>query len=225
MTPGAASPGLEPELTHSGQHVLAIGAQKGGVGKTTTAVYTAHHARLAGLRVALVDRDESHILTELLAFRPELLASGAVLWPGRDLPPASAGFDLVIIDTPPGLSALQSLREAHYLLIPAVPEDQGVLNLMLYLKLLDTQRIYVNPRLHLVAILPTKVQIRTVYHRERLADIATIASRQEPPLRVLPAIPLRIQIAACEMSAPEYVAPIEEVFRAAGFPHATRVGS
>lgn len=57
--------------------VLAVGAQKGGVGKTTTAIYLA--ARAAELFggtaeravVGLINRDESQNLATLVRMRPE----------------------------------------------------------------------------------------------------------------------------------------------------------
>jgi len=112
--------------------VLAVGSAKGGVSKTTSALYlavraaTALGAREGDRAVAIVDRDESRNLTRLLAMRPELRWPGVDLVDGEDLPRA---YQLVVIDTPPGLSAIPSLKEADGVLVPVLPEDQGVTNL------------------------------------------------------------------------------------------------
>lgn len=205
--------------------VLAIGSAKGGVSKTTSALYLATRAAAAlGAKdgdhaVAIVDRDESKNLTRLLAVRPELRRGGVDLVNGEELP---RGYDLVIIDTPPGLSAVPSLKEADGVLVPVLPEDQGVTNLILYLRDIESQRITVSPRLQLLALLPAMVQ-RTVLHRERIADIKEIAAAHRPPLLVLPPIPWRARIANFDLSAPEYDAPAQELFDHAHLiPHAAK---
>jgi cellulose biosynthesis protein BcsQ len=194
--------------------VFAVGSAKGGVSKTTSALYLAVRAATAlGARegdpaVAIVDRDESKNLTRLLAMRPELRWPGVDLVDGEDLPRA---YQLVVIDTPPGLSAIPSLKEADGVLVPVLPEDQGVTNLLLYLRDIDNQRITVSPRLQLLALLPAMVQ-RTVLHRERIEDIKDIAAAHRPPLLVLPPVPWRARISNFDLAAPEYDAPAQELF-------------
>jgi len=194
--------------------VLAVGSAKGGVSKTTSALYLAVRAAMAlGARegdraVAIVDRDESKNLTRLLTMRPELHWPGVDLVDGEDLP---RGYQLVVIDTPPGLSAIPSLKEADGVLVPVLPEDQGVTNLLLYLRDIDNQRITVSPRLQLLALLPAMVQ-RTVLHRERIEDIKDIAAAHRPPLLVLPPVPWRARISNFDLAAPDYDAPAQELF-------------
>jgi len=194
--------------------VLAVGSAKGGVSKTTSALYLAARAAAAlGARegdraVAIVDRDESRNLTRLLSVRPELRWPGVDLVAGEDLP---RDYGLVVIDTPPGLSAIPSLKEADGVLVPVLPEDQGVTNLILYLRDIESQRITVSPRLRLLALLPAMVH-RTVLHRERIEDIKEIAAAHWPPLLVLPPVPWRARIANFDLSAPEYDAPAQELF-------------
>ena len=197
--------------------VLAVGAQKGGVGKTTTSLYLGARAarHLGSTRerpvVAMIDRDESKNLTMLLRMQPELLRSGVVLLDGEALPPASAGFALVIIDTPPGVSAMASLQQADLVLVPVQPEPQGLANLQLYLGNIDRYRRRVSPNLRLLALLPSMVK-RTNLQRNGLAAVETIAGSYQPPLVVLPAVPERARIAAYDLDAPEYDPVAEEVF-------------
>ncbi len=198
--------------------VLAVGAAKGGVGKTTTSLYLAARAAemLGSTRerplVALIDRDESKNLTMLWKRRADLRRPDIVLWSDSDLPPDDAGFQFVVIDTPPGLSAIPSLREAALVLVPTVPEDQGVNNLINYLHLIDVQRLAASPQMRLVAVLPTIVKRRTL-HQVRLEEIKRIAAMQKPPLLVLPSVPDRARIALPDLTAPEYDTPIKELFR------------
>jgi len=120
--------------------VLAVGAQKGGVGKSTSSLYLAARAAelLGGTAersvVGLLDRDEAKNLSELVALRPDLLLPGVALLEGEELPPARLGLQLVIVDTPPGFKATASLRESHMIVVPVLPEDQGIANLIKYLR-------------------------------------------------------------------------------------------
>lgn len=197
-------------------NVLAIAAQKGGVGKTTTTLYTANHlARLLhGTAerpiVGIIDRDETRNLSKIIAAGLADLAPGVVLLPEYDVPRDHPSLRLVVIDTPPGYMAMRSLEEANLVAIPALPENNGIVNLVDYLKLLDDAKISVNPRMHLVAVLPT-MMMNNGLHRERLADIRTIAGTRRPPLLVLEPIPRRAAIMRYDMENPEYAAAAAEL--------------
>lgn len=202
----------------SGLNVLAISAQKGGVGKTTTVLYAANHiarrleATAARPLVGIIDRDETRNLTKIVGAGLAELAPGVVLLPGYDVPRAHPTLRLVVVDTPPGYMAIKSLEEANLVAIPALPENNGIVNLVDYLKLLDDAKISVNPRMRLVAVLPTMV-MHNGLHQERLADIRTIAGRRTPPLLVLDPIPRRASIMRYDMQSPEYAAAAEELMR------------
>jgi cellulose biosynthesis protein BcsQ len=205
--------------------VLAIGSAKGGVSKTTSTLYLATRAAeyLGSTAerplVGMIDRDESRNLTRLLHLRPELLRPGVVLLGGTRLPSSEDGLRLVLIDTPPGLSAIESLREAHLVLVPVLPEDQGVVNLVVYLQNIDEMRVAVSPGMKLIALLPAIVD-RTVLQRDRLADIRRIAAARHPPLHVLSPVPRRARIAAFDLTAPDYDQPAQELFHYAGIEQA-----
>ncbi len=200
--------------------VIAIGAQKGGVAKTTSSLYLAtRFAEMLGgtavePAVGLIDRDDSsRNLTRLLETFPQLVRPGVVLLPGEDLPPARQAPPLVIVDTPPGLNAISSLREADLIVVPVLPELQGIINLTDYLDSIEEQRLTISPGMRLLALLPTRVQARSVSDRQRLADIRAIAANQVPPLLVLPEVPHREAIKRYELDTPEYDVPAEEIVR------------
>lgn len=198
--------------------VLSVGAQKGGVGKTTSSLYLATRAAsyLDGTvdnpAVGLVDRDESKNLTELLTDYPTLIRTGIVLLAGEDIPPSSAGLQLVIIDTPPGLSAISSLEESDLVVVPVVPETQSVINLRKYLETIEHQRLSIEHRMRLLALLPTRVETRSPMDRLRLDDIRAIAAHQDPAVPVLTPVPQRASIKRYELDAPEYDQPARELF-------------
>ena len=200
----------------SALNVLAVSAQKGGVGKTTTALYIASHiGRLLGgtperPTVGIIDRDETRNLSKIIGAGLAALAPGVALLPGYDVPRDHPSLRLVVIDTPPGYMAIRSLEEANLVAIPALPENNGIVNLVDYLKLLDDAKISVNPRMRLLAVLPTMVMHNGLHH-ERLADIRTIAGARRPPLLVLDPIPRRAAIMRYDMDNPEYAAAAAEL--------------
>lgn len=214
-----------------GMKVLAVGSQKGGVGKSTSSLYLAVRAAeaLGGTAerpvVGLIDRDESRNLSRLLQMLPDLLPPGVVLLPGEELPSRQCGLALVVIDTPPGITAIPSLKQADLVLVPAIPEHQGIVNLAAYLHLLDAHRISVSPTMRLVALLPTMVEVRSPLHQQLLEDMRHIAAQHQPPLAVLTAVPRRARIRSYDLRTPEYDAPAKELFTHAQIIEANPIGS
>ncbi len=210
--------------------VLACSSQKGGVGKSTSALYfsarAAQRLRASGGRVALIDRDESKNLTRLLEIQPWACPPGVDLLSGTALPGPTEGYAFAVIDTPPSLSAIASLREANLVVVPVLPETQGVNTLIEFLQNIEAQRITTSPSMRLVALLPTMVQKRLVMHQTHLDDIMHIAADHEPPLEVLPAITRSARVGRCELGATEYNAAAAVLFRSIHLgeevPHAAR---
>ncbi len=103
---------------------IAIVSQKGGVGKTTTAIELGFAAHLEGLAVAIIDLDPQGTAAKWGDRRetdgPSVIGGQAsrlsiILDTARE-----NGADLVIIDTPPSAEAiaLQAVKVSDYVLIP-----------------------------------------------------------------------------------------------------------
>lgn len=112
---------------------IVIASQKGGAGKTTTALNLSVAAHQAGLRVAMVDLDPQKSLRGWWLSRDGDGPQMAEKDPAPDtlaaaLPALSAQFDLVIIDTPPAapewLPAVMSV--ADLVLIPVRPSPHDL---------------------------------------------------------------------------------------------------
>jgi len=199
--------------------IVAIGAEKGGAGKTTTTLYLATRAadRLrcpdGRPRVAIVDRDTPRQLTKEWTARPHIRRDDILLMPDGTLPSANSGIEVVLIDTPPGRDALPSLEDAHTIVIPCPTTDLGVNALPTYIRRVEERIVTLAPHMRLVAIVPTQFKPRALSHQDHLEDIKDIAARHQPPLLVLPAIQDRVRVQELRMSAPDYDAAAEELFR------------
>ncbi len=193
--------------------VIAVGSQKGGVGKTTTAFYVAAHAarRLGGQsRVAIIDRDESRNLTQLARLLKSL-PPGVELIEGTEVPPDDGRYGMVVVDTPPGVTAIRSLAEANLVLVPVQPEPQGIANLADFLRNIDNQGRTVSPGMRLLALLPTRVSRKSNVHRHHIGLVHRIAETRRPQLAVLPSVRELEAIKRYELDVPDYLTVVEEI--------------
>jgi chromosome partitioning protein len=107
--------------------IVAFAGQKGGVGKSTTAVCLAVAALEAGSRVLLVDADpQATVRTwgEVAAERkrpaPTVIAMGASMHKSGQLADLASGFDMTFIDCPPRHGEVQrsALMVADVVVLP-----------------------------------------------------------------------------------------------------------
>jgi len=204
--------------------IYAVGNQKGGSGKTTTAVNLAACCALGGRRVLLVDMDpQANATTHLGVDRKEvgvtvydvLVDAGqrveeAIvgtklegLWvvpsdvdlsgaemeladvPGREVRLREAlgearEFDVVLIDCPPslGLLTVNALTAAEKMIVPVETEFFALEGLAVLSRTVELVREALNPRLEIVAIVPTKFDRRKNLCRDVVEEMRELFGKR-----------------------------------------------
>lgn len=189
---------------------LGIVNQKGGVGKTTTAVNLAAYLARLGKRVLLVDLDPQGNATSglgqktdkgvyaflnnqaeaeelllkpdtrlhMMAAEPELVGASAELLetPGKlmeRIRDVEAGYDVILMDAPPSLGplTLNVLAASQGLIVPVQAEYYALEGIAGLLRTLDEVRVDLNPHLHLLGILITMYDPRTLLSQQVEANL------------------------------------------------------
>jgi chromosome partitioning protein len=110
--------------------IVAFAGQKGGVGKSTTAIALAVASLERGARVLLVDADPQgtartwgEVAAEHGRPTPTVVAMGATMHKPGQLREVAAGYDMVIIDCPPRHGDVQrsALMVADLVVLPCGP--------------------------------------------------------------------------------------------------------
>lgn len=111
----------------TGLQVVAVVAEKGGVGKTTLALTLAVAAVQAGRKVAVFDLDPQATAAQWTDRRtqefPWVVATPATRLDAAIANAKEQGVDFIVIDTPPhaGTDAVEAARRAHLVLVPVEP--------------------------------------------------------------------------------------------------------
>lgn len=114
----------------AGMAIVAFCGQKGGTGKSTTAVAVAAELVSRGLRVLLVDADPqgsartwADVATEAGRAVPVVVAMGARMHAPGQLDDLVKGYDLAVIDCPPSNGDVQrsALMVCDFAIIPCGP--------------------------------------------------------------------------------------------------------
>jgi chromosome partitioning protein len=177
---------LATAFVESGRRVLLVDLDAQAcltfaLGVDADAVVAGSHDVLLGRPVA-----EAVLCTaegvDLLPATIELAGADAALLarPGRDLAlrtalqPVAGDYDDVVVDCSPslGVLTLNALAAADEVLVPLSAEMLGHRAVGQLLDTVEDVRRVLNPRLRVVGLLPTMVDLRTSHAREVVADLA-----------------------------------------------------
>jgi len=128
--------------------VVAVIAEKGGVGKTTVALTLAVAAAIAGRKVVVIDLDPQATAAQWTDRReaefPWVVATPAARLDATLASARAQDIDFVVIDTPPhaGTDAVEAARRANLVLMPVEPH---LFTLETLPKLADLMRLAGNP--------------------------------------------------------------------------------
>lgn len=224
--------------------IIAVTNQKGGVGKTTTAVNLAFYIAKSGFNVLLVDFDPQgnatsglgidkrnlqatvidvisgekslaecivqtkHKRLSVLPTTPQLANAEVELAKAQHkfirLKQALADhqYDCVIIDCPPSLSLLtvNALIAANYVLLPVQAEFYALEGLGQLLETMQLVRKGLNPKLELLGVVLTMVDMRTTLSQQVQAEV----QKHFPDKMFQAIIPRNIRLA----EAPSHGVPV-----------------
>ena len=160
--------------------ILALVGQKGGIGKSTTAIALAVAALERGLRVMLVDADPqgtvrtwADVAAEQGQAIPTVLSMGATMHKADQLPALARAYDVTLIDTPARHGDVQrsALMTAHLAVLPCGPSATDAWALASTLEVVAEARA-LREQLD-AAVLITRKQGRTALGRAARETLAT----------------------------------------------------
>ena len=160
-----------PDVPHT-PWIVAFGGQKGGAGKTTTAIAVASEWLARGAKVLLVDTDPQgsartwgEVAVERGVHAPTVVSMGAGLHRDDQLPALAAAHDVTVVDCPPRLDdrVRAVLMVASLVVLPCGPSAMDVWALSEGMDLVAQAR-KLRPHLD-VAVLVTRKASRSILGR------------------------------------------------------------
>lgn len=159
--------------------IIAIANQKGGVGKTTTAINLAASLAVLECKTLLVDADPQANSTSGLGINPKEVEMVNIEHREEKMKNALAKikdlYDFIIIDCSPslGLITINSLTAADSVMIPVQCEYfalEGLGKLLNTIKIIQTR---LNPKLEIEGILLTLYDSRTSLGNQVVEEVRT----------------------------------------------------
>jgi chromosome partitioning protein len=156
--------------------VLAVGNQKGGVGKTTISMNVAAAFQSGGSDAALIDADPQNTslrwATSGEQSLPMTVQSLAVAGKavGAEIKKQSAKFDVIVVDCPGNLEDPRTeavLKIADFCLIPMGPSPADLFSTIAMIRVVESVRRYGNPKLQ-SALMLNSVNGKTKMRQEIL---------------------------------------------------------
>jgi chromosome partitioning protein len=157
--------------------VIVVANQKGGVGKTTTAINLGSALNELGQRVLLVEMDPQSALSAGLGVEVELISAiGREYIFKEALAPVRDNYDYILVDSPPslGLLTVNALTAADEVIIPLQCEYLALRGMRSLLETIEKVKAKLNPRLEIRGILGTMFNARTLHAQEVMNEIRSI---------------------------------------------------